>query len=123
MTDKYVLDELGRPVPCRDLMEWGRWMQDANRQLAETFFGDKAIRVSTVFLGLDHAFGGGLPVLWETMVFAEEHVRLEGLDLNYQDRYITRELALEGHAAACAYVQGLLDAHRMRVFHEAMGLE
>lgn len=25
--------------------------------------------VSTVFLGLDHSFGGKVPVLWETMVF------------------------------------------------------
>lgn len=29
----------------------------------------KGVRVSTVFLGLDHSFGGRCPMLFETMVF------------------------------------------------------
>ena len=29
--------------------------------------------VSTVFLGLDHQFGKGPPILWETMVFGGKH--------------------------------------------------
>lgn len=29
----------------------------------------KGVRISTVFLALDHSFGGGRPMLFETMVF------------------------------------------------------
>lgn len=49
------------------------------------------VRVSTVFLGLDHGYGGGLPILFETMVFGGK------LDEN-QWRYSTYQEAVEGHA-------------------------
>lgn len=53
------------------------------------------VRVSTVFLGLDHSFGAGPPVLWETMIFGGDHDE-------YQERYTSYEDAVEGHARACA---------------------
>ena len=40
----------------------------SRRRHAEERISDIVIR-RRVFLGLDHAFGGGAPVLWETMVF------------------------------------------------------
>lgn len=69
MNDKYILNEEGNPVPEPDLMKWDKWFQDNReaRKVKRETIGDS--EVSTVFLGLDHAFGGGLPVLWETMVF------------------------------------------------------
>jgi hypothetical protein len=90
MSDKYILD--GRnPVKADDLLAWGKWMQSANRKVAYDvpFPG---IRVSTVFLGLDHAFGGIGPILFETMVFGGP------LDQE-QERYSTWEEAEAGHAA------------------------
>lgn len=54
------------------------------------------MRVSTVFLGLDHSFGlagDRLPLLWETMIFGGKH---DG----YVDRYSSRGAALKGHAKA-----------------------
>lgn len=66
MTDKYILDISGEPLVCNDLMTWARWFQTADRKLATETIGDSTI--STVFLGLDHGFGGK-PLLWETMVF------------------------------------------------------
>lgn len=42
-----------------------------------------AVRVSTVFLGLDHFGRVGEPVLWETMIFGGAH---DG----YQARYTSR---------------------------------
>jgi hypothetical protein len=54
----------------------------------ETPFG--AVRVSTVFMGLDHSFGDGPPVLWETLVFG-------GLWDEYQWRYRSRSDAEAGH--------------------------
>lgn len=65
------------------------WMEDADRHVAETIQDD--VRVSTVFLGLDHSFGRqGPPVLFETMVFQDHHsVACE--------RYATWAEAEEGH--------------------------
>lgn len=69
--DKWVLDADGQPVPEPDLERWGAFMGDGDkRRVAWTEVGKW--RVSTVFLGLDHAFGEGSPVLWETMVFGPE---------------------------------------------------
>lgn len=56
------------------------------------------ITVSTVFLWLDHGWGGGPPILFETMIFGGEH---DG----YQDRYCTHEEVLEGHAKAVKLVE------------------
>jgi len=55
------------------------------------------ILISTVFLGIDHAFGRGEPILFETMIFGGEHNE-------YQERYATWEEAEEGHHRACELV-------------------
>lgn len=66
MSEKYILD--GRRVRlCRDLITWAEWFEKADRRVAETTVGDA--RVSTVFIGLDHQFGDGPPLIFETMVF------------------------------------------------------
>lgn len=65
----YTLDADNRPVKVRDVMEWARWFEDADRRVDYTEI-TSACRVSTVFLGLDHRFGGeGPPLLFELMVF------------------------------------------------------
>lgn len=49
-------------------------------------------RVSTVFLGLDHNWGDGPPILFETMVFSND------VDYDqYQYRYCTWDEAEKGH--------------------------
>lgn len=60
-----LIDKLAVPEP--DLMKWARWYEKANRHVFSTRIG--GIWVSTVFLGLDHNYGDGLPILFETMVF------------------------------------------------------
>ena len=95
MTERYILDANGRPQPCDDLMTWARWMEDGNRVLRKTEIG--GVRVSTVFLGLDHSFGEGPPVLWETMIFGGEHDQ-------YQDHYASEAAAIQGHEYACGLV-------------------
>lgn len=67
MTNKYILDKNGNPVVERDLQRWGTWFENADRKVGSTKVGKS--NISTVFLGLDHAWGGGDPLLWETMVF------------------------------------------------------
>ncbi len=94
MIDKYILVD-GVPRPCEDLLEWGRWMEKREGILKQDHIGD--VKVSTVFLGLDHGFGDGPPVLWETMIFGGPHDQ-------YQERYSTKEEAERGHQAALALV-------------------
>ena len=89
MIDTYILAG-HEPVPC-DTETWARWFETADRQVAETMQGD--VRVSTVFLGLDHNFGDlfGRPILFETMVFV-------GHDSVACDRWRTWDEAEAGHA-------------------------
>lgn len=90
MNGRYKLDENGNAVEVKDLMEWANWLETANRSIGKDVVGD--VRVSTVFLGLDYSFSGGVPVLWETMVFGGP---LDG----EEERYTSKEDALKGHAA------------------------
>jgi hypothetical protein len=80
------------PIPCYSLIEWGRWLQDANRVVSWTGGPDKC--VSTVFLGLDHRhFGRGPPLVFETMLF------LNGKGTDEMDRYSSWDDAEIGHKA------------------------
>lgn len=90
MTDKYILE--GREtVPCPSLIEWARWFENADRRVGHDFIGK--VRVSTVFLGVDHSFGRGPPELFETMIFGGPH---DG----YAERYSTWDEAEAGHKKA-----------------------
>jgi len=95
MSDKYVLDEAGNPVPCDNLLEWGRWFENAGSKRQVARDSVNGANVSTVFLGLDHSWGDGPPLLFETMIFGGPHDQ-------YQERYSTRAEAIEGHARAVA---------------------
>jgi len=55
------------------------------------------ILISTVFLGIDHAFGRGEPILFETMIFG-------GPDDGAQWRYKTWGEAEEGHKIICKMI-------------------
>lgn len=48
------------PIPCDSLIRWGVWMQDdGNRVVGDTKI-DEELRVSTVFMGLDHNYSASL---------------------------------------------------------------
>lgn len=94
----YILD--GKTVvPTTDIKKWGEWFQENynNRHVADTKKDN--IRVSTVFLGVDHSLGYGPLQVFETMVFGGEH---DG-DMN---RYSTWEEAEKGHNTVCIQVWG-----------------
>jgi len=58
--------------------------------------------VSTVDLGIDHSFGIGKPLYYETMIFKN----IDGdVRLGYQERYSTKEEAINGHQKAIEYVE------------------
>ena len=90
MSDKYKLDGY-TPIRC-SLMEWVDQFQGSNRIVAQTDVA-KDIQVSTVFLGLDHQWGDGPPLLFETMIFGGAHDQ-------FQQRYSTWDQAEAGHRAA-----------------------
>jgi len=85
-----------------DVSEWSQWSENA-RQIPFTEGGKVVARdelpggvcVSTVFLGLDHSFSSGPPVLFETMIFGGPHTE-------YQERYYPCQDAIAGHARALA---------------------
>lgn len=99
MSDKYLLNADHTVRPTDDLMEWARWFETADRHVAKTDIGD-GIHVSTVFLGLDHSYGDGPPMLFETMIFGGE----SGGD---QWRYSTWEEAEAGHERAVQLARGI----------------
>lgn len=90
MSDHYILDG-HKPVPC-DLMTWARWFENTENRRVAGESVDGAL-VSTVFLGIDHAFGYGPPQLFETMILGGPH---DG----YQERCATWEQAEAMHRRA-----------------------
>jgi hypothetical protein len=92
---------VGHQVKECNLMTWARWFE-ATSALDERRVGldeVSGVRISTIFLGLDHQLGSG-PKLWfETMVFPGD----DGED-SYMARYSTWAQAEAGHAAAVAMV-------------------
>lgn len=97
---KYYIMEDKKTVPC-DLMTWAK-MFEGNRHVADETIG--GARVSTVFLGLDHSFCGGRPLLFETMVFGG------ALDQE-QERCSTWDEAEKMHAAMVERVKATGDHH------------
>lgn len=98
MSDKAILDENHNVVEVDDLIEWATWYEDhEKRRVADEKVGD--VRISTVFLGLDHNhYQPGPPQWFETMVFG-------GPSDLAQDRYATWNEAVDGHAAMVAAVR------------------
>jgi hypothetical protein len=83
-------DKQGKPL-TRD--EYHALLEDIGREykrVALTKIGD--IEISTVWLGLDHQYGDGAPLIFETMQF--------GGDSNFDcERWSTIDEAVAGHQA------------------------
>ncbi len=86
----YILKDK-KPILCSDIMEWAKQWESSDRIVKQDTIGD--VKISTVFLGLDHSFGDGPPLLFETIIFGGAHDE-------YQDRYTTYEEAEAGHEVA-----------------------
>ena len=89
-------DRQGRPIT--DTMAWAKKFEDPNyKRVARTLLSNGRM-VSTIWLGLNHQFGDGPPLIFETMVFSNEDdlMELEG------QRYATEADAIAGHTLLCA---------------------
>lgn len=102
MPGYYILDRNRLAVPC-DLMTWARMIErrDGDRVIAQEYIGE-CYWVSTVFLGVNHNFGEGDPLLFETMIFD-----LDRSDV-WMERCGTWDEALDMHERAVAEAQRLL---------------
>lgn len=100
VSDKYILDSNRNPVAVDDAMEWAQGFKSPDRGVAKTQVYD-GCEVSTVFLGLNHQFGEGPPLIFETMVFG-------GPFDQEQDRYSTWAEAEAGHARMVDKCQPIL---------------
>lgn len=84
----YYILEGKNIVPC-DMFTWAKFFENSkNRTICVEEINN--IKISTVFLGLDHGWGSDIPVLFETMVFGGA---LDG----EMERYHTYDEAEEGH--------------------------
>lgn len=80
-------------------IEWGMQFEKMDRHVGDDIVN--GCHVSTVWLGLDHNYFGGRPLVFETMVFDKEG---GGRDI-YMDRYTTWDEAVEGHKKAIEWVK------------------
>ena len=97
MRGRYILKGQ-EAISCPDVLKWSQWLEKADRTVAKDTVGVSDI--STVFLGLDHSFGEGPPLLFETMVFG-------GSLSGEMDRYSTWDDAVGGHNAMVENVRNI----------------
>lgn len=101
MDGNYILKD-GKPVREPDTLKWAKWFEASitnGERIIEQTRLEPDILVSTVFLALDHSFGGDKPVLYETMIFGGEYDQ-------HQRRYHTEEEARAGHMEALRLAAG-----------------
>jgi hypothetical protein len=102
-------DRQGRPMR---MMDWGRKHSDHDyRTVAQHWV--RGWMVSTVWIGINHNFRPGPPLIFETMIFAPSDVTIDGTapDLDrYQERYPTEAAAQAGHDRALAAMVDWLGA-------------
>jgi len=103
--DNYILDDEFNTIPIAyddprniigDKEDW-----ELKRRMALTEF-TSGTRISTVFLGIDHNHGDGVPILFETMAFDDD-----GVDADMMVRHTTFDKAITGHNAMVERVQKL----------------
>jgi hypothetical protein len=108
MSDTYILID-GEPV-ATDWQTWAVWFTRAKADYEPGNINSRRVAawehhgvvVSTVFLGVNHGFGEGPPLLFETLVRGGRHDE-------YMDRYSTRDEALAGHQKIVEMVRGNSD--------------
>ena len=94
----YILKDR-TPVPIENALDWGRWFE---KNYGKRRVGDDkshGYRISTVFLGLDHQFEEGPPLVFELMVFNPEGNAV------FCDRFPTWEEAEQAHNQMCEQVR------------------
>jgi len=100
----YYYNRQGEPIGINEL---GRLLEDENYKIVDRT-DYEGILVSTVWLGVNHNFRDGPPLIFETMIFCDGIPELD----EWQERYSTEQEALEGHKAAIALVNQVLNSKK-----------
>ncbi len=100
MSSYYKLDANKKVIPC-SMIEWSDQYEELSKSGTKHVSDDEidGKRISTVWLGLDHQWGNGAPILFETMVFDPVGKEI------YCDRYSTWDESVEGHKKAIEWVK------------------
>jgi len=89
----------GKPI---SVWEWGR-LKELKDYYRVAQHWVKGWHLSTVWIGIDHAFGDGTPLIFETMIFAPTDADYGGDNplhrhyAGYCERYTSEAAALAGH--------------------------
>ncbi len=75
------------------VFQWAKDFMDLKKRIVEHTKLSNGYFVSTVWLGLNHNYAEGRPLIFETMVFSSK-TSFNEIDM---DRYSTEEEAKEGH--------------------------
>jgi hypothetical protein len=91
LSDLYILNPDKTLKKTTNVLEWGQWMEESDKHVAEDWLTHLTyrVRVSTVFLGIDLSFTNSKQ-LFETVVFLDD----KGV---YTARYSSWEEADWGH--------------------------
>lgn len=87
-----LYDKQGRPI---SLEEYSRLFGDKSYQIIRQTRLEDGTHVSTVWLGIDHSFGGEVPVIFETLVTRENS------DEEEMYRYTSEKEAIAHHEFLC----------------------
>lgn len=109
MINKYRRDQTPYPDTKEGLFEWGKDLDDPKKRIVEhTRVG--RFWVSTVWVGLNRNYGGGKPLIFESMVFDKRRAKLWTFngkkikdmgETKTQVRYSSLDDAIAGHAELC----------------------
>lgn len=102
----YAILEGHNVLPVDNIFIWGKWFETANRVVEKTKIGP--FEISTVFLGINHAFFSTKKQLWfETMIFGMKN-NVDDVVSRFCERYETWDDAVEGHKYAISLVRSNL---------------
>lgn len=99
-----MIEHYNRSGEHISMAHWAELFEDIDYKIVKrTEFDDGDVKVSTVWLGLDHGFGSGhkqaaifdRPIIFETMIFGLDHKN------EPQWRYSTEEEARAHHDHLC----------------------
>ena len=104
MMGNYILRN-NVPVLEPNIIAWALWFESNDKIVEKSRFiiDNKIVEVSTVFLGIDHSFHHGPPLLFETMIFGGKH------DQEIIERYSTYPEAVEGHSWAVSLIHSEIE--------------
>lgn len=109
--------------PIHDTFEWARLFEDRNYRVVQqteiTPPSGGRYLISTVWLGIDHSWRAGPPIIFETMVFVDEAWSEDDSQIDeYQDRYSTEAEAIDGHRNVVGMVKAVLELSDVKVGEE-----